>query len=490
MTKLLLEKDINVNVKDVFGKPAIFMLFQQMTGKFILKSSSTLCQKPMLHSEEDIKDVVSMLVSHGLDVNLFDSSKNSVLDIICSSGRQPKAGIILLNAGADPTRSNCFQKAITTNNAVENADWEEFIQLLLQKGCDPNVFNGDTSNLIHVTKKRLIGIVEKLIKHGANVNFCTSEKKTALHYACELTEGSARDDIVRLLVKSGAKLNIQTSSGESPLYILVNTMIDDVKYNKAEGDESKRVIKKEIDLSSFNRLVCGGSQLKDVKISDSTDMETRDTFLWEFPIGDLDENVTKSALQLLIKNGFLNAAMCLLESGWEFKREKWFENLDLSIVDLSNIKIEGSFVIYKRLEIENAKSEFQTFIRNTQFELQSLAQCCRRVIRNNLLETSNGSEIESKVEVLPVPTKIKSFLTLVDNCHESEIFLLENILRPRNCNQFQPTYLHSSLITSDSLEMDTDDEGTSYFMNDYGSDDNYVYAHDDDLSDDDFMFSH
>lgn len=121
--------------------------------------------------------------------------------------------------------------------------------------------------------------------------------------------------------------------------------------------------------------------------------------------------------------------MCLLESGWEFKREKWFENLDLSVVDLSNIKIEESFVIYKRLEIENAKSEFQTFIRSTQSELQSLAQCCRRVIRHSLIETSNGSEIKSKIEVLPVPTKIKSFLTLVDNCHNSEIFLLENIQR-------------------------------------------------------------
>lgn len=85
MTKLLLENNINVNVKDVFGKPAVFMLFQ--LEELILKSSTKLCQIPMLHSEEDIKDVVSMLVSHGLDVNLFDRSKSSVLDIICSSGQ-------------------------------------------------------------------------------------------------------------------------------------------------------------------------------------------------------------------------------------------------------------------------------------------------------------------------------------------------------------------------------------------------------------------
>lgn len=116
-----------------------------------------------------------------------------------------------------------------------------------------------------------------------NAKNCTLSQFSDLFVA----EGSDRDDIVRLLVKNGAKLNIQTSSGESPLYILVNAMIYDVNYNKAEGDESKRVIKKEIDLSSFNRLVCGGAQLKADKITDSTDMETRDSFLCEFPIRDM-----------------------------------------------------------------------------------------------------------------------------------------------------------------------------------------------------------
>lgn len=95
-----------------------------------------------------------------------------------------KAGIALLNAGANP-RNNCLEKAIA-NFPVKNPVWVEFIDLLLQKGCDPNKCNGDSSNLIQVVLTGFRCLVEKLLKHGSDVNFCESRNKTALHFACEL----------------------------------------------------------------------------------------------------------------------------------------------------------------------------------------------------------------------------------------------------------------------------------------------------------------
>lgn len=69
---------------------------------------------------------------------------------------------------------------------MKNTVRVEFIDLLLLKGCDPNVFNGDSSNLIHVVSYGSRCLVESLLKHGSDVNFCDSRNKTALHFACEL----------------------------------------------------------------------------------------------------------------------------------------------------------------------------------------------------------------------------------------------------------------------------------------------------------------
>ncbi|VDI43137.1 Hypothetical predicted protein [Mytilus galloprovincialis] len=196
MTKLLLEKGINVNGTDKVGRSALFTLLQYTPEENIFPSSSNKNKKDVLHSKETREDMVPVLVGNGLDVNLVDKSDNTALDGVCSSGINPKAGIALLNAGANP-RSNCLEKAIV-NFPVKNTVLVEFIDLLLLKGCDPNVFNGDSSNLIHVVSYGPRCLVESLLKHGSDVNFCDSRNKTALHFACELDRSNCRDDIVQL----------------------------------------------------------------------------------------------------------------------------------------------------------------------------------------------------------------------------------------------------------------------------------------------------
>lgn len=86
MTKLLLENGMNVNGTDKAGRSALFTLFQYTTEENI-HSSSNKNQKDVLHSKETREDIVPMLVSYGLDVNLVDKSDNTALDGVCSSGQ-------------------------------------------------------------------------------------------------------------------------------------------------------------------------------------------------------------------------------------------------------------------------------------------------------------------------------------------------------------------------------------------------------------------
>ncbi|XP_063401148.1 serine/threonine-protein phosphatase 6 regulatory ankyrin repeat subunit B-like [Mytilus trossulus] len=494
MTKLLLEKGINVNATDKAGRSALFPLFQYTTAENISHSSSNKNQKDFRHSKEMREDMVPVLVGNGLDVNLVDKSDKTALDGVCISGINPKAGIALLNAGANP-RSNCLEKAIV-NFPEKNTVWVELIDLLLLKGCDPNVFNGDSSNMIHVVSCGSRCLVESLLKHGSDVNFCDSRNMTALHFACELDRSKCRDDIVQLLIKNGANLNIQTTSGKRPLDILVTKMVKEVGYHTVSG-VTERVIQTEVDLSSLNLLVCGGAQLCCINTTDSLDIDRRNTFssAYQRLLAAQDKKLTEySGLETLIKHGFFKAAECLIRCGWEFEKEKWFENFNFASMNLSNIEKSGES--YKIIPMENATSELQTLVKSSQSVLKPLAHRCRDVIRRQLVMASAGSEIESKIEVLPVPTTIKSYLKFVDYCHNTEVFQLEKIPRIRRdygipLNYLQSTFHNSFYVPTYSFDMDSDDEGISYEqVNDYyvESDDDYVYRQYSNRSDDEYSF--
>ncbi|CAG2233613.1 ANK [Mytilus edulis] len=495
MTKLLLEKGINVNGTDKVGRSALFTLLQYTPEENSFPSSSNKNKKDVLHSKETREDMVPVLVGNGLDVNLVDKCDNTALDGVCSSGINPKAGIALLNAGANP-RSNCLEKAIV-NFPMKNTVRVEFIDLLLLKGCDPNVFNGDSSNLIHVVSYGSRCLVESLLKHGSDVNFCDSRNKTALHFACELDRSNCRDDIVQLLIKNGANLNIQTTSGKRPLDILVTKMVKEVGYHTVSG-VTERVIQIEVDLSSLNRLVCGGAQLCCIITTDSLDIENRHTFSSAYRrllMARYGQKLTESSsLQNLIKHGFFKAAGCLIRCGWEFEKEKWFENFNFASMNLSNIDKAGES--YKIIAMENATSELQTLMKSSQSVLKPLAHRCRVVIRKQLVKASVGSEIESKIEVLPVPTTIKSYLKFVDYCHNTEIFQLEKITRSLRdygipLNYLQSTFHNPFYVPTYTFDMDSDDGGISYEPdNDYypESDDDYVYRHGGYRSDDEYSF--
>ncbi|KAK6645216.1 hypothetical protein RUM43_001492 [Polyplax serrata] len=129
----------------------------------------------------------------------------------------------------------------------------------LNNGIDVNTCNSNGLNALHLAAKDgHVEIVEELIKRGAIIDAATKKGSTSLHiaslgkcYNCticftgrvmscwwpqEKNEHSRMESVVRLLVERGAKVNVQSQNGFSPLYMAAQENHDGVvKYLLSKG---------------------------------------------------------------------------------------------------------------------------------------------------------------------------------------------------------------------------------------------------------------
>lgn len=136
-------------------------------------------------------------------------------------------------------------------------------------------------------------------------------------------------------------------------------------------------------------------------------------------------NFEESVLLTLLKTGLFKTAENLIRSGWEVDSEKWFNTMTISELDVSIIKVCGRKAIP---DVRDSKHQFLNFVSN---ELiikgpKPLSLLCRKGIRQQLVSVSRGADIERKINILPIPSKMKSFLALRDFLQNKEIIKLGN----------------------------------------------------------------
>lgn len=101
----------------------------------------------------------------------------------------------------------------------------QIIELLLQKGVDPNQKFDSTqeSLLAHVCGEEDAALVSLLLRYGAHINVFLGgySYKIPLHIAVEEYQKSPENSlkIIKLLLAFGANINIQNLSQETPLYL-------------------------------------------------------------------------------------------------------------------------------------------------------------------------------------------------------------------------------------------------------------------------------
>ena len=201
-------------------------------------------------------NVVQKLLKGGADVDHVDSDGNTALLYACTNGRE-KMVKILVEYGAKVDYINRPKCETALTVAVKGQAPVALVEELLNKGVSVNHAdgNGETA-LIVASKNRAEGVVELLLKHGADVNFeskqlgetalteavtgrcskivgdllkkgasvnhVTSTGKTALSSVCQ----NRREEILKLLLDYGANVNIvDTQTGESPLIAAVRAEV-------------------------------------------------------------------------------------------------------------------------------------------------------------------------------------------------------------------------------------------------------------------------
>lgn len=149
------------------------------------------------------------LLDAGLDVNapafVEGAFQATPLWYAISRGRNLPLARFLLTHGSSP--ENCLWAAAFAENL-------EAIDLLVRSGASLNPVTEDETPFLGAIKWSRFVAAERLLRHGADVNFQDSKGLTALHLV--LKKNSDRKH-VEMLLRHGADATIKSRDGKSPL---------------------------------------------------------------------------------------------------------------------------------------------------------------------------------------------------------------------------------------------------------------------------------
>ena len=194
----LLDGGADPNSRDVQGETP---LFNAMVGPFDL-------------------GVVGQLLDAGADPNARGEIDQTPLHAAVIFGRL-EAASLLLNGGADP---NAGERTPLHHAATRSS--VELTNLLLARGADPNARNtkyllfhiaGDTPLHSALDSNGDVGVVDALLRGGADLKARNSKGRTPLFSAVAPSLGDSNDGVVRRLIEAGADPNARDIAGRTPL---------------------------------------------------------------------------------------------------------------------------------------------------------------------------------------------------------------------------------------------------------------------------------
>jgi ankyrin repeat protein len=159
---------------------------------------------------------VQRLLEDGASVGAADEQGVTAL-IAAAYGNHIAVARLLIEAGADVNRQDQTRQSaylIATSDG-----YLDLLRLTLAAGADvhrTDRYNG--TGLIRAADRGHVEIIRELLKTGIRVDHVNRLGWTALLEAIILGDGGARHtEVVRLLVASGADINLADSNGVSPL---------------------------------------------------------------------------------------------------------------------------------------------------------------------------------------------------------------------------------------------------------------------------------
>jgi ankyrin repeat protein len=189
------------------------------------------------------REMIELLIENGADVNAANEVGMTPLHF----ARNREIAALLLDAHADPNARN--------KDGNTPLHWEacggdlDVVELLVGSGADVHEKNSYRNTPLHCAvissesdnteDDKVIGIAGFLIQKGADVNAMNRDGNMPLHcILCDLHyEFSRKLELIKLLLKAGAKIDMKNKAGRTPLDIVQRA----VKDNIAPDRDSKLV---------------------------------------------------------------------------------------------------------------------------------------------------------------------------------------------------------------------------------------------------------
>jgi uncharacterized protein len=186
------------------GDPVLVTL-KDRSGRNLLHLACSASCKDLGVSESASARVVELLLESGLDVEstlVADEYPCNSVWFAVARGRNPTLVKLLVKQGATP-------------RGLFAAGWHDdvkMVKLLISLGATVDERAEDETPFLHCWKNARFHAARVLVKNGADVNFQDSTGKTALHYGVRKDFAPA---LLKALVRSGASPDIEDGQGLS-----------------------------------------------------------------------------------------------------------------------------------------------------------------------------------------------------------------------------------------------------------------------------------
>lgn len=191
---LLLDKGVDINAKDNGGLTALIMA-----------------------ASEGHSEIIALLLKRGADINAEDKWGRIALMLASKKGHKEVVALLLDNG------ANLNARTDNGETALMMATKKEVIELLLEKGADINAKdNTDKTVLMDAVIIKSKELIALLLKKGADVNAKNKDGRTALIYAVQFwLRHEDSGEVIALLLEKGADINARDKWDKTVLMVAV-----------------------------------------------------------------------------------------------------------------------------------------------------------------------------------------------------------------------------------------------------------------------------
>lgn len=249
--ELLLKNGADPNIRDRDGINALMLILR--------------------HSKKDTstKNIINLLLEYNTNVNLQDNLGKTALMIVASKfnkiGYENIINLLLKHGANVNQKDNYGSTALMFAAAAPSKDSDEkVLKILLENGSNIDDANNSgvtalLSTIMNAHYGNMQDKMEFLLNNGANINLISFDKEsgygwTPLVLAIRFLGKKTTEEIIELLLKYGADVNIKSSSNKSPLYF-------------AAKKENKKIVKLILDYGADIKTIYKDKKLYNSPIS-------------------------------------------------------------------------------------------------------------------------------------------------------------------------------------------------------------------------------